>query len=144
MVQVSKREARAPAACCPDLGRLLSPRLFKALADPSRTGLLVRLAEGREPRTVSEAARGSGVDLSVVSRHLAVLREAGVIECVKRGKEVLCSFRGDVLARALRELADAFEACCPPGEAARKGRPAATGERSRIGEPKPAKERRGR
>jgi len=114
MVQVRKREGRAPT-CCADLGQLLSPRLFKALADPSRTALLLRLAEGGAPRTVSQAAQGGGVDLSVVSRHLAVLREAGVVQCVKRGKEVWCSVRWDALARALRDLADALEACCPSG-----------------------------
>jgi DNA-binding transcriptional ArsR family regulator len=56
---------------------------------------------------------GSEVDISVVSRHLAILREAGIVECVKRGKEVRCTVRASVLARTLRELADALEACCP-------------------------------
>ena len=51
--------------------------------------MLIRLAEAGEPCTVSVVADGSGVDLSVVSRHLAILREAGVIQCEKRGKEVL-------------------------------------------------------
>jgi len=97
---------------------MLSPRLFKALADPSRIALLVRLAEAGGPRTVSDVARGSNVDLSVVSRHLAILREAGILQCVKRGKEVWCSVQSDALARILRNLADALEACCPPAAVA--------------------------
>ncbi len=130
MVQSSKRAVEgAPAAssCCANLTGLLSPRLFKALADPKRASLLVRLAEERGPRTVSHIADGSGVDLSVVSRHLAVLREAGVIRCVKRGKEVRCTVETGKVARLLRELADALEACCPeespeagPGAGARR------------------------
>jgi len=130
MVQVRKRLSGGPATCCAGLGQLLSPRLFRALADPSRTALLVRLAEGGAPRTVSEVARGGSVDLSVVSRHLAVLRDAGVIQCVKQGKEVFCAVRWEALARTLRELAGALEACCPSAEAATGAR-RSTGERRR-------------
>ncbi len=99
--------------CCSGLGDLLSPRLFKALADPKRLSLLVRIAEGGGSSTVSRVAKGSGVDMSVVSRHLAILREAGIISCEKQGKEVLCTVRTDVLARVLREIANALESCCP-------------------------------
>ncbi len=114
VVQASKgRQGRAGTACRGGLAELLAPRVFKALGDPRRVALLVRLAEARGPRTVSEIARGSTVDLSVVSRHLAVLREAGVIECARRGKEVLCTVRTDTLARFLRDLANALEQCCP-------------------------------
>jgi len=113
-MQTNKRQRpRGRPACCEDLGRLLSPRLFKALADPSRVGLLARLAWAAEPRTVSEMADGTERDISVVSRHLAILRDAGIIECVRRGKEVRCTVRTDTLAGLLRDLADALEACCP-------------------------------
>jgi DNA-binding transcriptional ArsR family regulator len=94
---------------------LLSPKLFKALSDPKRLSLLIRLAEEREPCTVGRVAQGSGVDLSVVSRHLAVLREAGIIRCEKRGKEVRCVVQAAAIAKILRDLADALEACCPDG-----------------------------
>jgi ArsR family transcriptional regulator, arsenate/arsenite/antimonite-responsive transcriptional repressor len=114
MVQSSKNEART-GTCCSGLKDLLSPKLFKALSDPKRLSLLVRLAERREPCTVGAVAKGSGVDLSVVSRHLAILREAGVILCEKRGKEVLCVVQTDAIVKILRDLADALEACCPSG-----------------------------
>lgn len=125
MVQTSKdkKGPTAPgASCCPGLGELLSPRLFKALSDPKRVSLLVRLAEERCSCTVSQIAEGSDVDLSVVSRHLAILREAGIIKCEKRGKEVWCDIQTDALARILRELAGALEACCPKGSPAGKSR----------------------
>ncbi|MDD5224099.1 MAG: metalloregulator ArsR/SmtB family transcription factor [bacterium] len=116
MVQTNK-DKKGPtaqgASCCPGLGELLSPRLFKALSDPKRVSLLVRLAEERCSCTVSQIAEGSDVDLSVVSRHLAILREAGIIKCEKRGKEVWCDIQTGTLARILRELAGALEACCP-------------------------------
>jgi ArsR family transcriptional regulator len=96
-------------------GRLGDPRatrLFKALSDPTRIALLAGLAR-RGPATVSEVAGCCPVDLSVVSRHLALLREAGIVACEKKGKEVRCRIRYATLAGALRELADAIEACCP-------------------------------
>lgn len=108
----------APLSCCASgLQKLLSPRLFKALADPRRISLLVRLADEGRPCTVGQLAEGSGVDLSVVSRHLAVLREAGVIKCVKQGKEVWCSVQPGAVVTLLRDLADALEACCPTSQA---------------------------
>jgi ArsR family transcriptional regulator len=118
MVQVNKHDAgecigTARPACCSELQRLLSPELFKAFADPKRLSLLIRLAEAQGPRTVGQIAEGSEVDLSVVSRHLSILREAGVISCVKQGKEVWCSLQTGSVAALLRDLADALEACCP-------------------------------
>jgi len=128
MVQLNKNEKSGTdsgASCCSGLSGLLSPRLFKALSDPKRVSLLVRLAEERCSCTVSQIAEGSGVDLSVVSRHLAILREAGIIKCEKRGKEVWCDIQTDTLARILRDLADALEACCPPElKSAERKRPA--------------------
>jgi DNA-binding transcriptional ArsR family regulator len=118
MAQMSKRRTQRAARgadCCGGLASLLSPRLFRALADPKRLSLLLRLAEQRGPRTVSQVAGGSGVDLSVVSRHLAILRDAGIIGCVKRGKEVWCTVQTTAVADLLRELADALETCCPEG-----------------------------
>ena len=89
----------------------MSPRLFKALSDPNRISLMLQLA-GCGGATVGEAARCCPVDLSVVSRHLAVLREAGIVEHEKRGKEVHYRLRADVLVTSLRAIADAIEECC--------------------------------
>lgn len=94
------------------LSKLLSPRFFKALGDPTRIGLLVALASAGEARTVGEIASGRGVDLSVVSRHLAILRDAGVIKSEKRGKEVWYSIRALEVVQMLRDLADCVDACC--------------------------------
>jgi DNA-binding transcriptional ArsR family regulator len=114
MTQSNKSHGpKASRGCCGGLGELLSPKLFKALSDPKRLSLLIRLAEEREPCTVGKVAEGSGIDLSVVSRHLAILREAGIIRCEKQGKEVRCGIQSLPLAKLLRDLADALEACCP-------------------------------
>jgi ArsR family transcriptional regulator, arsenate/arsenite/antimonite-responsive transcriptional repressor len=112
MTQFSKRHSGEMATCCKNLRRLLSPKLFKALCDPNRISILVRLAECCSPCTVSEIAGCCPINLSVVSRHLAQLREAGILLAQKRGKEVRYSLRSQELVQTLRSIADAIERCC--------------------------------
>jgi len=95
------------------LDRLLAPKLFKALCDPNRIAILSDLARRCRPLTVSQIAEGLPVDLSVVSRHLAVLRDADILIARKQGKEVCYSLNTRNLITTLRAIADAFEACCP-------------------------------
>ena len=118
MTQMSKQDdASRPSpteSCCAGLGELLEARFFKALGDSNRIALLARLASACHPCTVSEVSCCCPVDLSVVSRHLAQLREAGIVQCQRQGKEVHYSVRYDVLAQTFRQLADAIDACCPP------------------------------
>jgi DNA-binding transcriptional ArsR family regulator len=59
----------------------LSTTLF-ALADPTRRGLLARLANG--DATVSELAEPYDMSLAAVSKHLKVLETAGLIS---RGRD---------------------------------------------------------
>ena len=101
---MSKRPPNQPVrtACCPGIEELLEARFFKALCDPSRIGILARLASC------------CPTNISVVSRHLATLREAGMLAAEKRGKEVYYSVRYPDLAATLRAMAKAIEACCPP------------------------------
>jgi DNA-binding transcriptional ArsR family regulator len=117
MAQTYKDQAEATAACCGGLEGLIDPELFRALGDPNRVALLVRLGQSGRPTTVTEAAECCPVDLSVVSRHLAVLREAGVLRSSKQGREVHYTVSRD-LAASLRALADALDACCPPDDSA--------------------------
>ncbi len=55
-----------------------------ALADPTRRRLL-RLV-GERPRKAGELAEGFPVSRPAVSKHLRVLREAGLIEAEPRGR----------------------------------------------------------
>lgn len=50
---------------------------FAALADPTRRGILARLAQGEA--TVKELAEPFAVSLPAISRHLKVLERAGLI-----------------------------------------------------------------
>ena len=75
--------------------------IFKALSDPNRLAILQMLREecggecrfeaGEMGKTVSEIAGCCQVGLSTVSHHLKELRQAGLIDCEKRGQWVHCS-----------------------------------------------------
>ncbi len=98
MAQTYKDQTEAREACCPDLEGLIDPALFRALSDPNRVALVARLGRSGRPTTVTEAADCCPVDLSVVSRHLAVLREAGVVRAAKQGREVHYTVSRDLAA----------------------------------------------
>ena len=118
MTQISKRKsrpARRVRCCGRKLDDAIEPRFFKALCDPNRVALLVRLAQCGGDRTVGGVAECCAVDMSVVSRHLALLRDAGILEAHKEGKEVYSRVRYQRGAATLRAIADCIDACCPPG-----------------------------
>lgn len=103
--------------CCDGdrpLEELLEARFFKALGDPGRLALLVRLARCGRACSVTEIARCCPTDVSVVSRHLAKLRDVGILRCCRKGKEVYYTVCAPHLVATLRAIADAMEACCPP------------------------------
>ena len=100
----------------------MEPRFFKALCDPNRIALLVRLSKCCGPCSVSELSACCPTDMSVVSRHLAILRDAGILDCQKRGKEVYYTVRYSEMVSTLRSIADAIEVCCPQPDAAGKER----------------------
>ena len=95
------------------MATLLSTDFFRALSDPNRVSLLAKLSTCCGPRTVSELAECCPTDLSVVSRHLAVLRDAEILTAEKRGRQVFYRVRYGEMVRSLRALADVIESCCP-------------------------------
>ena len=60
---------------------------FKALGHPTRLWIVEQLKDGAE-HCVCEFVKAVGVEFATVSRHLSVLKTAGIIEDDKRGKEV--------------------------------------------------------
>lgn len=98
-------------SCCAGLAEHMRPDLFRALCDPTRLALLTRLAVASGPATVNQLAECCGVHLSGVSRHLALLREAGAIVAEKQGREVLYVLNRNELTKTLRGCADAIDAC---------------------------------
>lgn len=60
--------------------------VLKALAHPIRLFMVEQLA--RKPHCVCELTEMVGLDVSTVSKHLSVLKNAGLIQFEKKGKEV--------------------------------------------------------
>ena len=60
--------------------------VFKALANETRLKIVVRL--GRGQCQVGELARSLGATQPTISKHLAILRNVGVVEDDRRGNTV--------------------------------------------------------
>lgn len=58
---------------------------FKALGDPTRRALFQRLLEGE--LTVHALTHGAGVSQPMVSKHLGVLKKAGLVRHRRDGRE---------------------------------------------------------
>jgi DNA-binding transcriptional ArsR family regulator len=66
-------------------------RVIKALAHPSRLLIVDKLAE--HAHCVNELTALIGSDMSTVSKHLSVLKNAGVVQDEKQGSSIYYSLR---------------------------------------------------
>jgi len=66
-------------------------RIIKALAHPTRLLIVDQLSAGEH--CVCELQDVVGADISTVSRHLSVLKEAGIVSDDKRGVQVWYTLR---------------------------------------------------
>ena len=83
-------------------------KVFKALASEPRRRILNHLLGG--PMTVSEIGARFDMALPSISKHLSVLRDAGLVHEQKRGQFVLYSIAADHLANLLYGFLTPF---CP-------------------------------
>ncbi|HJQ58954.1 MAG TPA: metalloregulator ArsR/SmtB family transcription factor [Vineibacter sp.] len=81
---------------------------FKAMASEPRRRILNHLAGG--PMTVGEIAEKFDMALPSISKHLSVLKEAGLVQEQKRGQFVLYSLAADNLINSLYSFLTPF---CP-------------------------------
>jgi DNA-binding transcriptional ArsR family regulator len=72
--------------------------VFHALADPTRRGMLARLALGET--SVGALAEPFSMSLAGASKHLKVLEAAGLVARRKTGRTYLCSLEAGPLADA--------------------------------------------
>jgi len=66
----------------------LRAHMFKALAHPVRLYILEKLRE--RPMFVCEMADELRIDKSTASKHISQLRDAGIVEVVKKGTSAEC------------------------------------------------------
>ncbi len=77
-----------------------NPTVFHAIADPTRRGLLLMLREGE--MGASDLARPFDTTQSAISQHLAILRQAGLVQDRREGRRRYYRVR----PQPLREVAD--------------------------------------
>ncbi len=63
-------------------------KVFAALGDETRLALVAKLSRG-EPRSISELSSGSRLTRQAITKHLTVLKRAGVVHNVRAGRESL-------------------------------------------------------
>ncbi len=78
-------------------------RIFGALADPTRRGMLESLALGEAP--IGELARPYEMSFAAASKHVRVLEIAGLVRREVRGRQHYCRVDAAQLARASNWLA---------------------------------------
>ncbi|MFQ3549056.1 MAG: metalloregulator ArsR/SmtB family transcription factor [Armatimonadota bacterium] len=66
-------------------------KILKALAHPSRLFIIDELSKGE--RCVCEITDMVGSDISTISKHLSVLKNAGIVQDEKRGSQVWYSLK---------------------------------------------------
>ena len=65
--------------------------IIKAMAHPTRLFIVDELS--RKERCVCELTEMVGADTSTVSKHLSILRSAGIVENEKRGSQIFYRLR---------------------------------------------------
>lgn len=83
---------------------------LKALGEFNRLSLVYRLCQCQVPQNAMCLCDCCSVDASVVSRHLKVLAENGIVEAERNGRQRIYSLNRNAVASRLRALADRIEA----------------------------------
>lgn len=68
------------------MAKSLEKNVCKAFANTQRVNLLICLAK---PHNVSELLMRCKLSQSALSQHLRILKEAGLVVCSRRGKEMI-------------------------------------------------------
>lgn len=71
---------------------------FAALADPTRRAILAMLLE--DDMAVTDVAEPFEMSLAAISKHLAVLADAGLISRERRGRVIWCKLEPDAMRAA--------------------------------------------
>jgi DNA-binding transcriptional ArsR family regulator len=86
--------------------------LFRGLADPSRLSCLLALRDG--PHTVGEVVAATGLGQPTASKHLACLRDCGLVQAQRSGRFVTYCMCGTGVRRNIQQLRDDGYVVCEP------------------------------
>ena len=83
--------------------------MLKALGEVNRLSLVYELCDASAPQNAMCLCACCDVDASVVSRHLKVLAQEGVLTSERKGRERTYELNREELVTSLRALADKIE-----------------------------------
>ncbi|MGQ9503645.1 MAG: ArsR/SmtB family transcription factor [Thermogutta sp.] len=83
-------------------------RVFKAISHVSRVIMLEELAKGG-PKCVCELAEVAELDMSTTSRHLSLMKQAGILADEKRGQMTFYRLRTPCVMKFLECVDDVIE-----------------------------------
>ena len=99
-----------------DFIEVIESDLFKAVFEPIRIQILVRLFE-KGGQNIAEIAEVFPQDRSVISRHLKQMHDAGVLAKTKVARDVIYSIDTQSFPKEIRSLLKnitaMLDACCP-------------------------------
>jgi len=96
-----RETALVPDGCLTD-----AAALFKALSDETRLRIVQTMARSPEALCECNIVPLFGLSQSTISYHLKLLREAGIVECEKRGLWAYYRVNPRALMAAVKTLAD--------------------------------------
>lgn len=82
---------------------------LKTLGEFNRLSLVYKLCQCNTPQNAMCLCECCNVDASVVSRHLKILTQKGVVKLEKKGRERTYTLDRENVVKTLRELADQIE-----------------------------------
>ena len=87
----------------------VAARILKVMAYPVKLEILQLLGATKTPMDVTSLceAIGAGCELSMMSHHLAKMKDNGILQSDKRGKQVFY----DIVDRSLLKLIDCMSQC---------------------------------
>jgi len=86
--------------------RTREAELFKAMADPYRLRIMATLSRTKHEVCVCDFTEAFPLKQPAVSHHLGVLRDAGIVECERRGTWVYYRLADDLSQRLEAALSD--------------------------------------
>ena len=103
-------------SCLNDLIQNFDSRFFKTLSEPVRLDILrFLMLNGRSD--IGTIADSMPQDRSVVSRHLNLMQEAGILNSTKETRYVYYEINGrafiDKLEDITRQIRECMQVCCP-------------------------------
>jgi DNA-binding transcriptional ArsR family regulator len=113
-----RRGGRTRERAARGLAELLEAKFFKALCEPVRVEI-VKILSAKGRCDVTTIAEHFPQDSSVVSRHLAILHDAGVVRREKEGRHVFFELDGPSMVERMEKILDRFRqvvAVCWPAK----------------------------